>query len=126
MVLTVATQGDGVFARLELAGQVHVPLKAVIIFPPFFALLAHGDFLAVDVKPAFIEEAGETEVNLADRLPGLQLEVGAVPEPAGVAVVIRMTNALRLRVKVRAKHLPLIRVSLAVNRIELGPVCLPV
>src|SRR5688572_8351466 len=55
VVRIVRAQGDVVLAGLEFAGEVHVPLEAVVVVPPHRVLLAVGDEEAVDVQPRLVE-----------------------------------------------------------------------
>jgi len=67
MVRVVAADRDCVAPGFELACDIDVPLKFVIVPPPGLRKRAVPNQLAVDVEPAFIEEAGEHEVNFASR-----------------------------------------------------------
>ena len=108
MVWVVETEGKVVFARLEEAGKIDVPFEAIVVVPPDSTLFAMGNKGTVYVEPAFIEEAGEFEVNFAFGFSGGEIDFGVVPTVAGKALTIGMANALRLDVEVGTKHFPLV------------------
>ncbi len=65
-----ATNRNRVFAGLELARQIHVPLELIIAEPPGFIVIAVRDHFAVDIQPRFVEHSGEHHVRLALNLIG--------------------------------------------------------
>ena len=65
-------------------------------------------------------------MNLALCVLRFQLKIGTIPEPANIALVIRVANALRLGIKVSAEHLPFVRIILTVGWGKLGLIYFPV
>ena len=59
VVRVVDPHHEGVRTRLELTGQVHVPLEPVVVQPPHPLERAVRHLLAIHVKPALIEDARE-------------------------------------------------------------------
>ena len=93
-------------ARLQCAGEIHVPLKLVIIFPPRLGISAMRDEPAIHVEPAFVEEPGQHQVRFARNLRGVEFERGLIPIVPGVTLAIRMEDPLCLEIQIGAQLFP--------------------